>query len=176
MSLLKKEPLRQVFQHWHPSQHLATYQNNMSRLDFQYEELNEILEPPSNMYNWPGPCLRRGVASWFDTVFGCVKVCGGLSYSFFKRLTANSNQYARLNSKQHPRHGAIFTRIVRGCSYSITRTHPIYKHLKTEYDAPAETRKRRRSSDEAGDMRSDIFEMDTQESIAEDESVWVKFW
>ena len=67
--------------------------------------------------------------------------------------------------------GAIFTRIVRGCSYSITRTHPIYKHLKTEYDAPAETRKRRRSSDEAGDMRSDIFEMDTQESIAEDESV-----
>ena len=67
--------------------------------------------------------------------------------------------------------GAIFTRRVRGCSYSVTRTHPIYKHLKKKYDVPAETRKRRRSSDEDGDGRGDIFESDTQDIIAEDESV-----
>ena len=72
----------------------GTYQNNRSRLNFYFEELDKILVPPTDMYNGEGPCLCRGVASRFDTVFGYVKVCGRLSYSFFKRLIANSNQYA----------------------------------------------------------------------------------
>ena len=77
-----------------------TYPNNLSRLDLHFEELDEILEPPTNMYNGEGPCLCHGVASRFDTVFGCVQLCGGLSYCFLERLAANSNQYARLNIKE----------------------------------------------------------------------------
>ena len=49
------------------------------------------------MYNGRGPCLRYGVANRFQTVMECVGVCGGMDYDFFKRITANSNEYARLN-------------------------------------------------------------------------------
>ena len=73
------------------------YLDYLSQMTFNYEELDEELVPPSDMYNGDGPCLRRGVAKRFSTVLGCVMVCGGLSYSFFKRLTANSNEYARRN-------------------------------------------------------------------------------
>lgn len=73
------------------------YLDYLSQMTFNYEELNQELVPPSNMYNGDGPCLRRGVAKRFSTVLGCVMVCGSLSYSFFKRLTANSNEYAIQN-------------------------------------------------------------------------------
>ena len=73
---------------------------NLANTTFHYEELleDEELQPPANMYDGPGPCLRRGVASRFHTAFDYAKVCGGLSYTFFKRLTANSNQYGRQNT------------------------------------------------------------------------------
>ena len=67
----------------------------MSNINFHYTELNEPLLPPDDMYDGEGPCLKPRVARKFQTVFQCASVCGGLSYSFFKRLTCNSNQYGR---------------------------------------------------------------------------------
>ena len=32
-----------------------------------------------------------------ETVLECIQVCGEMDYEFFKRITANSNQYSRLN-------------------------------------------------------------------------------
>lgn len=60
--------------------------DNLAETTFHYEELEEgeELQPPTNMYNGPGPCLRRGVSRRFNTAFDCIKVCGGLSYHFFK--------------------------------------------------------------------------------------------
>ena len=71
------------------------YLDYLSQMTFNYEELDQELVPPSDMYDGNGPSLRRGVAKRFSTALGCVMICGGLSYSFFKRLTANSNEYAK---------------------------------------------------------------------------------
>mmetsp|Transcript_24708 Transcript_24708/g.51692 ORF Transcript_24708/g.51692 Transcript_24708/m.51692 type:complete len:209 (+) Transcript_24708:485-1111(+) len=76
------------------------YLGDLARNNFCYEHLDKELEPPTNIYNGPGPCLRRGDAGCFKTVFKCVKVCGGMSYTFFCQLTANSNQYTHQNMNE----------------------------------------------------------------------------
>ena len=38
--------------------------------------------------------LKDGVAESFETILGCLKFCGGMDMMFFRRLTANSNEYA----------------------------------------------------------------------------------
>ena len=47
------------------------------------------------MYHGKGPSLRHGVACKFNNTMECIAICSGLDYNFFKRLTANSNQFAR---------------------------------------------------------------------------------
>ena len=78
-----------------PDPNGSNYADLMSKINFHYTELNEPLVPPDDMYDGEGPCLKPRVARKFGTVLECASVCGGLSYSFFKRLTCNSNQYAR---------------------------------------------------------------------------------
>lgn len=75
----------------------GNYSTLLKNVTFQYEALENELQPPSNLYNGSGPCLRRGIGKKFTTVFECTQLCGGLSITFFKRLAANSNQYARLH-------------------------------------------------------------------------------
>ena len=61
---------------------------------WSYVDLTTELEPPSNMYNGVGPCLKRGIAEKLKNALDAVAICGGMDYNFLKRLTANSNQYA----------------------------------------------------------------------------------
>ena len=72
-----------------------SYSALMSNIAFDYQELEEPLVPPVDMYDGDGPCIREHFARKFGTIFGCVQVCGGMSYTFFKRLTKNSNEYTR---------------------------------------------------------------------------------
>ena len=69
----------------------------LGNVEFNYEPLEHPLDPPTNMYNGWGPCLKKGISRRFHTPFECVQVVGGLTYHFFKRITANSNGYARAN-------------------------------------------------------------------------------
>ena len=73
----------------------GNYEDFLGRITYNYGDLNERLSAPVNMCR--GPILRRGVARRFETILDCVQVCGGMDYEFFKRITANSNQYVRLN-------------------------------------------------------------------------------
>ncbi len=68
---------------------------DFSQLRWKFEPLTEVLQQPVNMYSGPGPCLRRGVGSKFQTLLGAAEVCGGFSREFIKRLTAHSNHYAQ---------------------------------------------------------------------------------
>lgn len=76
-----------------------THNHNIlqSELHWSCDELRAELKPLANIYNGPGPCLRCGVASKINTLIDACAVCGGMDYQFFKRLAANSNQYARAN-------------------------------------------------------------------------------
>ena len=67
----------------------GNYSNLLKNATFEYEALENELQPPSNMYNGSGPCLRHGISKKFTTVFDCTQLCGGLSITFFKRLAAN---------------------------------------------------------------------------------------
>ena len=78
----------------------GTYDDFLSGLKFLFGDLDHELSPPVNMYNGKGPCLHHGVSKKFNTIFECVSVAGGMDYEFFKRLTANSNEYARLHMSQ----------------------------------------------------------------------------
>jgi len=73
------------------------YAGIMRDIQFDYQELRHLLVPPEDMYDGDGPCLKPRVAAKFRTVFECALVCGGMSYSFWKRLTCNSNQYGRIH-------------------------------------------------------------------------------
>ena len=75
----------------------GNYDDFLDGIEFNYNNLTTKLTPPNNMYNGRGPCLRHGVARRFDTVMGCLEVCSGMDYEFFKRITANSNEYARMH-------------------------------------------------------------------------------
>ena len=50
----------------------------------------ELVDP----YNGPHG-LRPGISTSFTTVLQCIFVCSAMDQDFFKRLTANSNKYAR---------------------------------------------------------------------------------
>ena len=52
--------------------------NESAIMNFCKEGLEELLVPPSNMYNIKGTCLCHGVTTLFDTVVKCMKVCDGL--------------------------------------------------------------------------------------------------
>ena len=71
---------------------------------WNYEDLTKELEPPPNMYNGPGPCLKRGIAERLHNLLDAVAICGGMDYNFFKRLAANSNQFARNKLDQRHRY------------------------------------------------------------------------
>ena len=73
----------------------GNYEDLLSGLSFEYSDLTSELAPPANMYNGRGPCLRHGVARRFNTIMEYIAVAGGLDYDYFKRLTSNSNKYAR---------------------------------------------------------------------------------
>ncbi len=75
----------------------STYEDFLSGIKYNYDDLEAELTPPNNMYNGRGPCLRHGVAQRFETVMGCLEVCSGMDYQFFKHITANSNEYARIH-------------------------------------------------------------------------------
>ena len=75
----------------------GTCDDFLTSITYNYGELTEQLSTPVNMYNGRGPCLRHGVARRFDTVMGCLEVCSGMDYEFFKCITANSNEYARMH-------------------------------------------------------------------------------
>ena len=75
----------------------CNYDDILSGLTFLYSDLTHELSPPPNMYKGRGPALRHGIARKFSTVIECVAVVGGLEYNYFKRLTANSNEYVRMN-------------------------------------------------------------------------------
>ena len=75
----------------------GNYVNGLSQLQFKFEKLERDLETPLNMYNRKGPCLQFGIARKFTIMIGCVNMAGGMSYTFLKRKTANTNKYARLN-------------------------------------------------------------------------------
>ena len=62
---------------------------------YKYVDLEEEITPPTKFYNGPGPCLRRGVAECMHNLLDAVSICGGFNYNFVKRVTANSNNYAR---------------------------------------------------------------------------------
>ena len=74
------------------------YNALLGGISFNFQDLNEDLTPPLNLYNGCGPKLRQGVAQYFSTPFECVGECGGMSYQFFKRITVNSNEYACQNA------------------------------------------------------------------------------
>ena len=57
------------------------------------------------MYDGDGPCLREHVARKFGTIFGCVQVCGGMSCTFFKQVTTNSNEYVRTHQQPNGKFG-----------------------------------------------------------------------
>ncbi len=65
------------------------------------EDLKEELQGYPNMYEnegiMNGPALKRGIATKFNTALEACGVCGGMDFEFFKRLTANSNEYGRNN-------------------------------------------------------------------------------
>ena len=47
------------------------------------------------MYTGPGLCLKRGISEKMKNLIDAVGICGRMDYNFFKRLTANLNQFAR---------------------------------------------------------------------------------
>ena len=75
----------------------GTYEGFFSGIEYNYDDLEAELTPPNNMYNGRGPCLRHAVARRFETVMGCLEVCSGMDYEFFKCIIANSNEYARMH-------------------------------------------------------------------------------
>ena len=54
---------------------------------YYYEDLKEEIPPPKNLYNGPGPCLKRGIAECLKTLLDAVSICGGFDYNFVKRVT-----------------------------------------------------------------------------------------
>ena len=72
----------------------GTYETSHVRT---YKDLKEELPAPTNLYDGVGPCLKRGIGEKFKRCIEAVAVCGGLDYNFFKRMAANSNQYAKMN-------------------------------------------------------------------------------
>ena len=44
--------------------------------------------------------LREGVADSFSSIFECFCVCGEMDITFFRRLTANSNENAKKKVKR----------------------------------------------------------------------------
>ena len=76
---------------------------NLSEIKTSFNECNEtdnldpVLTNPLRGKNGkirPTGQLRDGVAESFHTIFDCVKFCGGMDISFFRRITANSNENA----------------------------------------------------------------------------------
>ena len=61
---------------------------------FQLLTCNNKPKAPFNMYNRPGPCLKRGVATSFTTAMQCLGKCGHMDIQFFRCIAAKSNQYA----------------------------------------------------------------------------------
>ena len=62
---------------------------------YEYVDLEEEITPPTNLYNGPGPCLRCGVAECIKNLLDAVSICSRFNYNFIKRVTTNSNEYAR---------------------------------------------------------------------------------
>jgi len=75
----------------------GNYDDFLNGLTFNFQEMEEELTPPVNMYDGRGPSLQRGVARQFESILECVSICGGMDYDFFKQVTANSNSYARMH-------------------------------------------------------------------------------
>jgi hypothetical protein len=70
-------------------------------LTFSWETLPQDFQRPHDVpepqyYNGETG-LKRGIANTFDTPFGCLKRVGGADEAFWRRVTANSNKYARRN-------------------------------------------------------------------------------
>ena len=75
----------------------GNYEDFLAGIKFNCNDLATEVTPSNNMYIGRGPCLRHGVVRRFNTMMGCLKVCSGMDYEFFNRITANSNEYARMH-------------------------------------------------------------------------------
>ena len=85
-------------------------------ISFNFQDLNEDLTPPLNLYNGCGPKLCQGVTRRFSIPLECVGECGGMNYQFFKRITANSNEYA--NAWQNTENNYVFGGVI-WCNISV---------------------------------------------------------
>ena len=64
----------------------GTYEDFLSGIEYNYDDLEAELTPPNNMYNGRGPCLRHGVARRFETVMGCYRCAVAWIISFSSAL------------------------------------------------------------------------------------------